>query len=75
MGFLDIVGLPTSLLGVASTILALIAGYVLILSAYRLYLSPLSKFPGPKLAAASGWYEFYVRDIFGVTPRRQKPTL
>ena len=39
--------------------------YLVLRSIYRLWFHPLSKFPGPKLAAISHLYEFYYDTIKG----------
>ncbi|KAF2707312.1 cytochrome P450 [Pleomassaria siparia CBS 279.74] len=39
--------------------------YILLLTFQRLHLSPISHIPGPKLAAATFWYEFYYDIILG----------
>ncbi len=42
----------------AAAVLSFVA-YLVGLAVHRLHLSPIAKFPGPKLAALSKWYEFY----------------
>lgn len=40
-------------------LLALAFLYLMYFSVYRLFFHPLAKIPGPKLAALTGWHEFY----------------
>lgn len=52
-----------SIWDVAGGIVALLFLYRALVIIYRLFLSPLAKLPGPKLAAATWWYEglFHLR--------------
>lgn len=59
MTFLELLPSNTSTQQIVSIgLLGLIFSFVA-QRVYSVYFGPLSKFPGPKLAAATLWYEFY----------------
>ena len=43
----------------------LIVAYTLYVAIYRLYLSPIAAFPGPRFAALTFWNEFYYDVVLG----------
>ena len=48
-----------SLYGSVLLLIFMALSRILYLCVYRLWLSPLSKFPGPTLAALTSWYEIF----------------
>ena len=52
---LGAIDLPTTLV----SLLVVSVLYFCYITVYRLFLSPIAHFPGPKLAAWTYWYEFW----------------
>lgn len=58
MGLIDTVQYPYVSVTAAALVVYLVSGAV-----YRLYFSPVAKFPGPRLAALTLWHEVPQQDL------------
>ena len=56
--WIDSISLLNVRMGFALSVVLFLV-YIITLAIYRLYITPLAKFPGPWLAALTLWYEFY----------------